>query len=289
MPVGRSTVPRARVSRTYLAVKVPEITLLFWIVKVVTTGMGEATSDFLGEVSIPLAGIIGIFGFAGALRMQFRAERYVPAVYWFTVVMVAVFGTMVADGMHVVLGVPYAGSTTCYAVLLAIVFWRWRRSEGTLSIHSITTRRRETYYWLTVLATFALGTAAGDLTATSLNLGFFDSAILFAVAIVVPAVAWWRFRLDPIAAFWIAYVLTRPLGASVADWLGKPPSLSGVGIGDDVVSLTSSLLIVVLVWILAASGRDVQAPGGRRGDPEQAAGAVPELQSLPDSDAVGLM
>ena len=206
----------------FSAAKVPEITALFWLIKVLTTGMGEAASDYLGTLNLVLAGAVGVLGFAVALWLQFRAPRYRAPIYWFAVAMVAVFGTMVADALHVGAGLPYTVSTPVYAVLLAIVFVLWRRSEGTLSIHSIVTRRRETYYWLTVLMTFALGTAAGDLTAISLHLGYLPSAFLFAAVIAVPALLRWRGALNEVAAFWAAYVVTRPLGASVADWLGKP-------------------------------------------------------------------
>ena len=152
-------------SREPLAAKVPEITALFWVIKILTTGMGEATSDFLAQGNLVVAGVAGFAGFAVALWLQFRVRRYSAVVYWLAVAMVAVFGTMAADGLHVGLGIPYLATTIFYAALLALVLYRWHRSEGTLSIHSITTRRRETYYWLTVLATFALGTATGDLTA----------------------------------------------------------------------------------------------------------------------------
>jgi uncharacterized membrane-anchored protein len=163
-----------------LAAKVPEITLLFWVIKVLTTGMGEAMSDFLGQKSIPIGGAIGVFGFAYAMRLQLRQREYRAPVYWFAVVMVAIFGTMVADVLKDGSGVSYAVTTPIFAALTAYVFYRWYRSEGTLSIHSITTRRREQFYWCAVLATFALGTAAGDLTAISLKLGFFASIVLSA-------------------------------------------------------------------------------------------------------------
>jgi uncharacterized membrane-anchored protein len=244
--------------REPLAPKVPEITALFWVIKILTTGMGEATSDYLANLNLALAGFVGLLGFTCALWWQFRARRYVAAVYWFAVMMVAVFGTMVADGLHKGLGVPYLGSTIFCAVVLAVVFVRWHRSEGTLSIHSIVTRRRETYYWLTVLSTFALGTAAGDLTANTMNLGFFSSGILFAVIIAVPAVAWWKFGLNEVVAFWFAYVVTRPLGASVADWLGKPRSLSGLGFGDGLVSAVATIIIIALVGYVATARTDLQ-------------------------------
>lgn len=244
--------------REPLAPKVPEITALFWVIKILTTGMGEATSDYLANRNLALAGAVGLIGFTCALWWQFRAQRYVASVYWFAVMMVAVFGTMVADGLHKGLGVPYLGSTIFCAVALTVVFIGWHRSEGTLSIHSIVTRRRETYYWLTVLSTFALGTAAGDLTANTMNLGFFTSGILFAVIIAIPAVAWWKFGLNEVVAFWFAYVVTRPLGASFADWLGKPRSLSGLGLGDGTVSAVATIIIVALVAYVAVTRSDHQ-------------------------------
>jgi uncharacterized membrane-anchored protein len=240
-----------------LAPKVPEITVLFWIVKVLTTGMGEAMSDFMGQKSVPIAGAVGVLGFALAMRLQLRARAYNAPVYWFAVMMVAVFGTMVADGIKDGLGLSYAVTTPVFALLVAAVFWRWQRSEGTLSIHSITTRRRERFYWAAVLGTFALGTAAGDLTAMTLHLGWLASIVLFAAAIAVPALAWARGRLNPIAAFWLAYVLTRPLGASIADWFGKPDN-GGLGLGDGTVSAVALLAFLGLVAYLTASGRDVQ-------------------------------
>jgi uncharacterized membrane-anchored protein len=265
----------ARPGREPLAAKVPEITALFWVIKVLTTGMGEAASDYLGTVSLALAGVVGVLGFLGALWLQFRTRRYVPVVYWLAVAMVAVFGTMAADALHVALDVPYLFSTAFYAVALAVVFALWRRSEGTLSIHSIVTRRRELWYWLTVLLTFALGTAAGDLTADTLRLGFFGSAVLFAVAIAVPALAWWRFRLNPVVAFWSAYVITRPLGASVADWLGKPHSFGGgLGYGDGTVAGVATVVIVALVAYVAVTRHGVQPLGEEEVDDDVAADAA---------------
>jgi uncharacterized membrane-anchored protein len=250
--------------REPLAAKVPEITVLFWIIKVLTTGMGEAASDFLGQVSIPLAGAVGILGFVFALRLQLRTPEYRAPVYWLAVLMVAVFGTMAADGVHVGAGLPYSLTTAFYAIVVAAIFYSWRRSEGTLSIHSITTRRREVFYWSAVLATFALGTAAGDLTAIQLHLGYFESGVLFAAVIAVPALAWWRGWLNPIAAFWAAYVVTRPLGASFADWVGKPAHHSGLGLGDGTVTGLGLLLFIALVAYAAMTKRDIQRPAGER-------------------------
>jgi uncharacterized membrane-anchored protein len=223
--------------------------------------MGEAASDHLGGVSMVLAGAVGLLGFVAALGLQLRARRYVPAVYWSAVLMVAVFGTMAADGLHVILDVPYAGSTVFYAGALAIVFLLWRRSEGTLSIHSIDSRRRELWYWLTVLLTFALGTAVGDLTAVALHLGFLASGVLFAVVIAVPAIAW-RSGAAPVLTFWSAYVVTRPLGASFADWLGKPASVAGgLGLGDDTVTAVAFVAFVGVVAWMQRTGHGQQAPG----------------------------
>ena len=245
------------VRREPLAAKVPEITLIFWAIKILTTGMGEAMSDFLGQKSVPIAGAIGVCGLWFALRMQLRSTEYRAPVYWFAVMMVAVFGTMAADGVKDGAGLSYAVTTPFFAVVVALVFWRWYRSEGTLSIHSITTRRRERFYWAAVLATFALGTAAGDLTALTLHIGFFGSVVLFGVLIAIPGLLWWRGMLNPIVAFWSAYVITRPLGASFADWFGKPHEQTGLGLGDGTVSVAGALLIVALVSYLARNQRAI--------------------------------
>jgi uncharacterized membrane-anchored protein len=238
--------------------KVPEITGIFWALKLLTTGMGESMSDFLGQQSVPIAGAIGISGLWLALRLQMRQGEYRAAYYWFAVMMVAIFGTMAADGVHDGASIPYAVTTPIFAAVVATVFILWHRSEGTLSIHTITTRRRERYYWAAVLATFALGTAAGDLTAMSLNLGFFGSVILFASVIAIPAVGWWRFNMNPIFAFWLAYIVTRPLGASFADWFSKPRSITGLGLGDGVVSGLALVAFITLVAYVAVTKPDIQ-------------------------------
>jgi uncharacterized membrane-anchored protein len=247
-----------------MAAKVPEITALFWVLKILTTGMGEAMSDFLGNLFLPLAAVVGIGGIVLALRLQLHAPRYHAPTYWFAVMMVAVFGTMAADGVKDGLGLSYAITTPFFAIVLAGVFALWYRSEGTLSIHSITTRRRETYYWTAVLTSFALGTAAGDLTAMTLNLGFLDSAVLFGAIIALPLVGWWTGRLDGIVAFWAAYVVTRPLGASFADWFGKPRVDTGIGWGDGTVSAVALVAFVVLVAYVAIARNDIQRPATAR-------------------------
>ena len=234
--------------------KVPEIIVLFWVTKILTTGMGEATSDYLvSHFARVVAVVIGLLAFAAALAWQLWVRRYVVWVYWLAVAMVAVFGTMAADALHIGLGIPYIVSSAFYAVVLAAVFVTWYRTEGTLSIHSIHTPRRELFYWATVLATFALGTAVGDMTASTLHLGYLDSGLLFTGLFLVPAVAYWRFGLNPIVAFWSAYVLTRPLGASFADWLDKSARLGGLALGDGTIAIISTGVIAAFVAYLAAT------------------------------------
>ena len=231
--------------------KVPHITVLFWIIKLLTTALGESTSDFLVNGFDPYLAVgLTFVLFVVALAVQFWTRRYVPAVYWFAIVMVAVFGTMAADVLHIVLGVSYAASTAAFAAALALVFWLWRRVEGTLSIHSITTVRREVFYWAAVSATFALGTAAGDLLAYSAHLGFFEAGLVFAVLFAVPGVARRALGLNATFAFWAAYVLTRPLGASFADWTGKAHDGGGLGWGDGPVAAVLTALIVASVGYL---------------------------------------
>lgn len=236
--------------------KVPEVTVAFWVTKVLTTGMGETTSDFLARVLGPIpAGAIGLLGLVALLVAQFRTTRYSPWVYWSAIAMVSVFGTMAADVVHVVIGIPYVVSTVAFSLALAAVLVLWYASEGTLSIHSIRTRRRETFYWATVLATFALGTAAGDLTAGTLHLGYFTSGVLFTGLIAMPVLGR-LLGLNAVAAFWWAYVLTRPLGASFADWMGVPAHRGGLGWGTGPVSLVLAVLIAGAVAYLATTHDD---------------------------------
>jgi uncharacterized membrane-anchored protein len=240
--------------------KVPEVTAFFWIIKALTTGMGESTSDFLVHKLVPeIAVVLGAVAFVIALYLQFSSDRYVPWRYWLAVAMVGVFGTMAADVLHVGLGVPYIVSTIFYAIVLAVVFRTWYRTEGTLSIHSITTERRELFYWAAVLATFALGTAAGDLTAVTLGLGFFGSGLIFAAIIAVPALGYFRFGMNSILAFWFAYVVTRPLGASFADWLGVSSARGGLAVGTGLVSFVLAAMIAMFVAFLSSTGVDIPA------------------------------
>lgn len=233
--------------------------MYFWVVKGLSTAMGEATSDYLVHAISPvIAVLLGFAGFLVALVVQFSMRRYVAWAYWFAVVMVGVFGTMAADVLHVGLGVPYTASTILYAAVLFAVFLTWQRTEHTLSIHSIDSSRREAFYWAAVVATFALGTAAGDLTAVTFHLGFLWSAVVFAAIIMIPAGGYRWFRWNGVFAFWFAYVITRPLGASVADWLGKPRTSSGLGVGAGAVSIGLTLAIACLVAFLAVTRKDVQ-------------------------------
>ncbi len=242
------------------ALKVPEITLYFWVVKLLSTAMGEATSDyFVFQINPYVAVLLGCVGLAVALALQLRAPRYGAWTYWFAVVMVAVFGTMAADVLHVELHIPYVVTTIAFALALAAVFALWYASERTLSIHTIYAGRRELFYWATVIATFALGTAAGDMTAATLHLGYFASLLVFAALFLMPGLGYWRFKLNPIVGFWFAYVMTRPLGASFADWMGKS-YLGGLGLGDGKVAGVLTALIVVLVGYLAASRADAGTP-----------------------------
>lgn len=241
--------------------RVPEIIAAFWIVKGLSTAMGESSSDFLVNSMAPEIAVgLGFLAFLAALIVQFRVGRYIAWAYWLAVVMVGVFGTMAADVMHVALGVPYPVSTAFYAAALAAVFIVWYRIEHTLSIHTVDTPRRELFYWAAVAATFAMGTALGDFTAYSLHLGYAASAAVFAVAILIPAAGYRWLRWNPILCFWAAYVITRPLGASVADWLAKPTRDSGLGLGDGAVVAGLGLLIVALVAYLAITKSDVQQP-----------------------------
>jgi len=239
--------------------KVPEATVIFWITKILTTGMGETMSDFLVRIMNPVIAIaLAITVLVIALVMQFKSKKYSPWIYWFAVVMISIFGTMAADSLHVVLGIPYIFSVAFFFLALLVIFALWYKKEKTLSIHSITTRRRETFYWLTILTTFALGTALGDMTATTLHLGYLTSGILFVVLILIPALAYWLFNLNEVAAFWIAYILTRPLGASFSDWGAVAHSRGGLGLGTGVISLTLGIIIFGLVWYLAVSHEDVK-------------------------------
>lgn len=254
-----------------LITKVPEITAYFWIIKVLTTGMGETTSDYLVRQINPIIAVaLGFIGLVIALILQFSARRYVAWIYWLAVIMVAVFGTMAADVLHIGLGIPYLVSSIFFTIVLATIFAIWYKNEKTLSIHSINTYRREIFYWATVLTTFALGTAAGDMTATTMHLGYFSSGVLFFILITIVTIAHYitkailgaehrRLSSNAVLAFWFAYILTRPLGASFADWIGVPASRSGLGWGTGPVSLVLFAIIICFVGYLTVSRKDVKS------------------------------
>jgi uncharacterized membrane-anchored protein len=263
-PAPAAAPARGGASRRAALAKVPEITAWFWVAKVLTTGMGETTSDFLVHHLDPAVALgLGGLGLAASLVLQFSVRRYIPWAYWLAVVMVSVFGTMAADAVHVVLGVPYVASAVFFLAALSTVFLLWHRAEKTLSIHSVDTRRREAFYWAAVLATFALGTATGDMTAYSLDLGYLASGAVFAAVIAVAALVYWRGWLAAIPSFWFAYILTRPLGASFADWTAVSADRGGLGWGTGQVSLGLALCITALVIYQSFAARRNVAPTQR--------------------------
>ncbi|MGV8856837.1 MAG: hypothetical protein ACOH2L_19675 [Devosia sp.] len=240
-----------------IATKVPEVTVSFWILKLLTTGMGETTSDFLvRRFDPPIA--VAVMGalFVAALLAQLATARLRPMLYWLVLILVSIFGTMVADVIHVAAGVPYAISTVAFALAVAAIFFLWHRREDTLTFVSIDNRRRELFYWALVVATFALGTAIGDLVASSFGLGFLASALLFSAAIIIPGILYWRSGSTSVGAFWAAYVLTRPVGASFADWMGVGAERGGLDWGTGPVSMgLAALILVVAVLTWQASRR----------------------------------
>ena len=265
--------------------KVPEVFALFWVVKLLTTGIGETAADYMGTKSLVVAGLVGVLGFFAAITVQLRANTYHPVRYWMTVLMVAVFGTMIADGPHVALGTPYWFDSIMYAVaLVALLAW-WRRSDGTFSVHSIITPRRERFYWGTVLLTFGLGTALGDTTAANLHMGFAWSVVLFGALILVPLVAWKR-GADAVICFWISYALTRPLGASIADGMAVRPQHGGLGWGTGPVTAVGLVLFALLVSYIAITRSDspLDHPEDEisAGHPEHEAAAPRELDLATD-------
>jgi uncharacterized membrane-anchored protein len=231
--------------------KVPEITLYFWIIKILATTVGETGADFLNtNLNLGLTNTTWIVGglLLAVLLVQFRSRRYVPSIYWLAVVLISVVGTLITDNLVDNLGVALETTTIVFGVALAATFAVWYAVEKTLSIHTIYTTAREGFYWLAVLLTFSLGTAAGDLAAERLGFGYLLSAIGFGAVIAVVAVAHLRFRLDAVLAFWIAYILTRPLGASVGDYLSQPGDAGGLGLG---TVGTSALFLATILSLVA--------------------------------------
>ncbi|WP_319458373.1 hypothetical protein [Micromonospora sp. RTP1Z1] len=237
----------------------PEVTIYFWVIKILATTVGETAADFLNvNLHLGLSGttVAMVVLLAVVLVVQFRADRYVPWVYWLAVVLISIVGTLITDNLVDNLGVPLEVTTAVFAVALAATFAAWYRSEGTLSIHTIVTSRREGFYWAAILFTFALGTAAGDLLAEGLDLGYWRAGLIFGGLIAVVAAAYSRSWLNAILAFWIAYVLTRPLGASLGDYLSQSPDDGGLGLGTVVTSALFLATILALVVYLSATKRD---------------------------------
>ena len=240
--------------------KVPEVTVYFWIIKVLCTTVGETAADLLNEkAGLGLTGVSVLMSalLAVVLVVQFRTGAYRAGVYWLAVALISVVGTLVSDNLTDNLGVPLETSTTVFAIILAIVFVVWYRRERTLSIHHIDTTSRESFYWLAVLFTFALGTAAGDLVSERMDLGYWLSALLFALAIGAVALAHLKLGLDAVWSFWVAYILTRPLGASIGDYLSQPTGDGGLGLGTVVTSALFLTVILGLVAYLSVTRKDV--------------------------------
>jgi uncharacterized membrane-anchored protein len=240
--------------------KVPEITLFFWIIKILCTTVGETGADFLNtNLNLGLDGVTAIIGamLGVTLIFQFRSKKYIPGIYWLAVVLISIVGTLITDNLTDKLGIPLLHTTIIFTVILSIVFAAWYKKEKTLSIHSIITTRREAFYWLAILFTFALGTAAGDLLAETINLGYMLSAIIFVCLIAAVAISHFVFKVNAILAFWIAYILTRPLGASIGDYLSQDLDNGGLGLGTVVTSAIFLATILATVIYLSITKKDV--------------------------------
>ncbi len=243
--------------------KVPEITVFFWVIKILCTTVGETAADYINEtLGFGLTNTTYVTGalLAVLLLAQFRVRRYVPALYWSVVVVISVFGTLITDNLTDRYNVPLTTSTAAFAVLLAIVFAVWFAVERTLSMHSIVTTRRESFYWLAILFTFALGTATGDLVAEKAGVGYWPSVALWGGIIAVIALLHFKTGLQAVLAFWLAYILTRPLGASIGDGMSQAKADGGFGLGTTVTSVIFLTLILTLVVYLTVTRRDQTPP-----------------------------
>ncbi len=239
--------------------KVPEITVYFWVIKVLATTVGETAADLLSVrlgLGLTLTSWVLTVVFVGVLMVQLRVERYIPSLYWLTVVLISVVGTLISDNLVDGMGISLVTTTVAFSVVLAAVFSLWWLSESTLSIHTIVTRRRELFYWGAILFTFALGTSAGDLMAERFDLGYGVAAILFALMIASVAGLYRFARLDAVLAFWIAYIPTRPLGASIGDFLAQPKIAGGLEWGTINTSLVFLAAILALVVFLSVTKAD---------------------------------
>ena len=250
--------------------KVPEVTIFFWIIKVLCTTVGETASDFLNmNLGFGLTGTSIVTGviLVIVIFFQFRAKKYIPALYWLTVVLISIFGTLVTDNLTDEMGISLEISTAVFSVALILTFIVWYVFDRTLSIHSILTRRRESFYWIAILFTFALGTASGDLMAEKLGLGYMLTGIIIFAVIVIVTVAW-RFKLDAVLAFWIVYIMTRPLGASLGDYLSQSQSNGGLGLGATLTSAIFIAAILIIVIILALTKLDIISDSSAKAMPE---------------------
>jgi uncharacterized membrane-anchored protein len=252
-----------------MLMKVPEITIIFWIAKLSTTAFGEAFSDYIffnDYIGQHPAMLMGLAFLVVCLILQFSTKRYVPWVYWLAVTAVSIFGTMSADFLNKDLGMPLYASTLMLLGFQAAIFIAWYLTEKTLDVHSIYTRRREIFYWLTVLCTFGLGTAAGDFAAVTLGLGTLASTFVFLAVILVPAAGFRWFKLNEVLAFWFAYTITRPLGASFGDWLAVPaPYGDGLQLGTGPISLVLGIVLVGVVALIDVRYRRAGAQAGAIG------------------------
>ena len=250
--------------------KVPEVTLFFWIIKVLATTVGETAADYLGtDLNFGLTTTTYVMSvlLLVVLFFQFKARKYVPGIYWLAVVLISIVGTLITDNLTDKYNVSLETTTTVFAVALAVTFVAWYATEKTLSIHTIYTTRRETFYWFAILFTFALGTASGDLIAERFDVGYWKSALLFGAAIGLVAVAYFVFKLNEVVAFWIAYILTRPLGASTGDYVSQPRDSGGLGLGTTGTSLIFlSVILTLVIYLTVRQRRAVLAP-----EPEGAA------------------
>ncbi len=256
--MSAATIDRAGLAKKMLS-KVPEITVYFWIIKVLCTTVGETAADFLNVnlgLGLTVTTVVMSVFLAVAMAFQFGLRRYVPGVYWLAVVLISIVGTLITDNLVDNFGVPLWVTTVAFGAALALTFAAWYASERTLSIHSIVTTRRETFYWLAILFTFALGTAAGDLVAEGLALGFLSSAVVFGAIIGAIALAYRYGKLGAVVAFWLAYILTRPLGASFGDYLIQPHNAGGLALGLMFTSAIFLVTILALVVYLSVTRRD---------------------------------
>ncbi len=240
--------------------KVPQITFYFWVIKVLCTTVGETAADFLNEnLGLGLTGTSAIMAFILiiVLYFQFKVNKYVPSIYWLAVVLISIVGTLITDNLTDNFGVSLVTTTIIFALALIITLSVWYFYEKTLSVHKINNSRREMFYWLAILFTFALGTAAGDLLAESLKLGYLLSALIFAGAIAIIYLSYKIFKLNTILAFWLAYILTRPLGASIGDYLSQAHADGGLGLGTVITSIIFLTAILITVIYLSITKKDV--------------------------------